>query len=216
MKIVAISDTHSYHRKMVIPKGDVLVHAGDFTAFGRYDEFEDFVAWLDKLPHKHKIFIAGNHDECMEKINVNHDIFTKMAENNGIHYLFDSSVVIDGIKFYGSPWQPDFCNWSFQAARGKDMAAKWENIPSDTDVLITHGPPYGHGDYVPINKRVTGCAELLKKVIEIKPRLHIFGHIHEGYGVSKSDETPYTKFYNAAMLDGNYKPTNKAHRIELN
>jgi Icc-related predicted phosphoesterase len=227
VKIVAISDTHSMHRKINVPKGDVLVHAGDFSARGRYDEFEDFVRWLSELPHKHKIFIAGNHDECMEKFRQTkpngfggQDVIFDMAKTGriesaeGIHYLFDSSVTIDGKKFYGSPWQPDFCNWSFQAPRGQKMEEKWAAIPLDTDVLITHGPPYGHGDYVPRDKRVTGCLELMNKVTVVQPTVHIFGHIHEGYGYTRSEECK-TRFVNASTCNEAYKPINKAFVLQL-
>ena len=227
MRIIAISDTHSLHRKMTIPKGDVLVHAGDFTTRGTYEELEDFVVWLSEQPHPHKVFIAGNHDGCMEGLAAlksqgfsgKHFINAlektgRIKSAEGIHYLFDESVEIMGKKFYGSPWQPKFCDWAFQDSRGLNMANKWACIPMDTDVLITHGPPYGHGDYVPRNNRVTGCLELMNRVTVIEPLVHIFGHIHEGYGYSRSEEVK-TRFVNAAMLDGDYKLGNKAHRIEL-
>ena len=227
MRIVAISDTHSMHRKINVPKGDVLVHAGDFSSHGLYHEFEDFVVWLSELPHKYKVFIAGNHDRCMEGLaELRAQGFSGQGAINampktgriksaeGIHYLFDSTVTLMGKKFYGSPWQPEFCNWSFQAPRGIGMANKWAHIPNDTDVLITHGPPYGHGDYVPRAKRVTGCLELMNKVTVVQPDVHIFGHIHEGYGYSRSEECK-TRFVNASTCDGNYKPINKAIRIDL-
>ena len=127
MRIVAISDTHSMHRKINVPKGDVLVHAGDFSARGKYEEFQDFVVWLSKLPHKHKVFIAGNHDWCMEGLAKSglpiKELMRSMAQTGriesaeGIHYLMDSSVEIDGKIFYGSPFQPDFCGWAFQRKR---------------------------------------------------------------------------------------------------
>ena len=217
MKIIAISDTHMMHRKITIPKGDVLVHAGDYSGYGTYEDFANFIEWLANLPHAHKIFIAGNHDQWLEGSHphVVNDIIKAITKPySGITYLFDSSITIDGVKFYGAPWQPYFCDWAFQATRGKGMAKKWAWIQQDTDVLITHGPPYGHGDYVPRDKRVTGCLELLKKVVEIKPSYHIFGHIHEGYGRSRSEESKITKFINASICDGYYRPTNKAFVID--
>ena len=99
--------------------------------------------------------------------------------------------------------------------RGLSLAKKWANIPHDTDILITHGPPYGHGDYVPKDKRVTGCLELLKKVVEIMPEYHIFGHIHEGYGRNRSEEVKVTKFINASICDENYQTNNKAQKIQI-
>ena len=218
MRVIAISDTHMMHRRITVPKGDVLVHAGDFSAHGSYSEFADFVKWLADQPHKHKVFIAGNHDGWLEGSDANtvNDIIQKtVGDDSGITYLLDTSITIDGKKFFGAPWQPEFCNWAFQARRGKGMAAKWNWIPQDADVIITHGPAYGHGDYVPSNKRVAGCMELLKKIIKVQPTLHICGHIHEGYGYTRSDETRITRFYNASICDGQYRPVNKAHRIEL-
>lgn len=217
MKIIAISDTHTLHKKQTPPKGDVIVHAGDFSGHGNYNEFIDFIRWFGALPHPHKIFIAGNHDRWLEggsREEIQRIVNHYVGDNT--HYLYDSSVVIDGKKFYGAPWQPEFCNWSFQAPRGARMAEKWDMIPDDTNVLITHGPAYGHGDYVPMGKRHAGCLELLIRIKEIGPQLHICGHIHEGYGVSRSDECPDTKFINAAMMRGGFDaPYNKAQISEI-
>jgi 3',5'-cyclic AMP phosphodiesterase CpdA len=218
MRVVAISDTHMMHKRITIPKGDVLIHAGDFSGHGTASELWAFVEWLVGLPHKHKLFIAGNHDRYLEGMpaaGVNDMIKKLHGSDTGVTYLFDTSIIINGKKFFGAPWQPTFCNWAFQAPRGKAMANKWKWIPHDTDVLITHGPAYGHGDFVPRNNRVAGCVELLKKIIDIKPTLHICGHIHEGYGYTRSDESKITRFYNASICDGQYRPVNKAHRIEL-
>jgi len=219
MKIVAISDTHNKHEKIVVPKGDVLIHAGDFSSHGTASELWTFLKWFAKLPHKHKLFIAGNHDRYLENlppVGVNDVIKKNLGPDTGITYLLDTSIVIEGKKFFGAPWQPDFCNWAFQAPRGKSMAAKWHKIPQDTNVLITHGPAYGNCDYVPKNSRHTGCLELLKRIVEIEPDYHICGHIHEAYGRSRSEEVKVTKFINASCCDGKYSPTNKAQRIEYN
>lgn len=218
MKIVAISDTHMYHNKITIPKGDVLIHAGDYSRYGTRSDLIGFVEWLASLGHEHKIFIAGNHDQYLEGVNpviVNKIIKNIVGEDSGITYLFDTSITIDGKKIYGSPWQPEFCNWSFQAPRGVEMAKKWNWIPHDTDILVTHGPPYGHGDFIPKDKRSVGCIELLKKIIKVQPYYHICGHIHEGYGRTRSDEVRITKFINASICDEGYKPTNKAWRLEI-
>jgi predicted phosphodiesterase len=229
MIIVAISDTHGRHSELKLPKGDVLVHAGDFCTRGSYPEFEDFIIWFDKQPFEHKIFIAGNHDGCLEAMIGSEDSLLSAMKKTGrikgenLHYLRDSSVVIDlGIKgtkkFYGAPWQPFFCDWAFQRQRGKEMAEKWALIPDDTDVLITHGPPYGHGDLAPAyfskHKRNAGCLELLKRIIEVKPLVHICGHIHCGYGRSESDEVK-TLFVNAATCNEKYEASNPAQEIDL-
>jgi Icc-related predicted phosphoesterase len=114
-------------------------------------------------------------------------------------------MTVLGLKIYGSPITPRFYNWAFMADRGNDIAGWWAAIPDDTDILVTHGPPHGIGDLV--RGRHTGCLELLKRVHEVKPTLHVFGHIHEGYGIYQSEEME-TIFANAAHMDGDYSPVN--------
>ena len=119
MKIVCISDTHGHTNKdFHIPDGDVIVHAGDLTAHGSPDEFLKFIEWFVQLPHKHKVFIAGNHDFVCEKHPKLIDDYLKEVNDPGLHYLNESGVVIDGVKFWGSPWTPRFGNWAFVAERG--------------------------------------------------------------------------------------------------
>jgi Icc-related predicted phosphoesterase len=118
------------------------------------------------------------------------------------HYLQDQSVIIEGLKFYGSPWQPTFHNWAFNKDRGEKIKTEWDKIPSDTDVLITHGPPFGILDKTVDNEKV-GCEELLLAVNRIKPKIHIFGHIHENYGEIKLNGT---HFINPSSCDYNYIP----------
>lgn len=224
MRLVAISDTHGHHRKLKLPSGDVLVHAGDFSNRGTYPELEEFIGWLAEQPHKYKVFIAGNHDLCLEPmIGLDHNLISSMAKTGKIknlkgepleaerlYYLRDSSIEIEGKVFYGAPWQPNFYDWAFQRERGKEMAEKWKLIPDKVDVLITHGPAYGHGDLAPpyfsSYPRNAGCLELLKRIKETKPGVHICGHIHCGYGTSESDECPNTRFFNASSCTEKYKP----------
>lgn len=225
MKIVAISDTHQHHSLLTLPKGDILVHAGDFCRRGSYQEFEDFIKWFDQQPFKHKIFIAGNHDQCLEAMVGVEASFMDALKKTGrikgenLHYLRDSSVEIEGFVFYGAPWQPYFCDWSFQRQRGTEMAEKWAQIPDKVDVLITHGPPYGHGDLAPPyfskHPRNAGCLELLKRITQVQPKIHIFGHIHCGYGISQSDEAPNTLFVNAATCTEAYEASNPPRILEL-
>lgn len=206
MRIVAISDTHSLHRQIQIPEGDVLVHAGDFTEAGTREEALDFALFFKELPHKHKIVIAGNHDFYFE----NHP--TEAAELfNEFHYLLDQELVIDGVKFYGSPWQPRFQQWAFNLGRGEEIRAKWDLIPEDVDVLITHGAPLGIGDENFEGEEI-GCEELRKAVARIHPPHHIFGHIHEGFGKRVIDGTA---FYNVAICDYTYQATNSPTIIDL-
>jgi len=199
MKFIAIADTHGFHRSLEIPAGDILVHAGDLTRHGTLDDVQEFNDFLGSLPHPHKIVIAGNHDICFE-------IYRKACEEllTNCVYLQDQEVIIDGIKFYGSPWQPWFYDWAFNLERGPEIRAKWDLIPENTDVLITHGPPYGLGDLTARGDS-TGCQDLLEVIDQIKPKLHIFGHIHEGYGMTSNRDTT---FINASSTDQMYRLIN--------
>ena len=222
MRIVAISDTHGRHAELDLPAGDVLVHAGDGTNVGAPKELADFLEWFATRPHRHKVFIAGNHDRGVER---DPATFQRIVPP-GVTFLNDTSVVIEGKKLYGSPWTPEFCNWSFMLDRGDAIRAVWDKIPAGTDVLITHGPPYGHGDLVGSdrppsydaqapNRRAVGCLELLLAVKRVRPRVHIFGHIHCGHGLSVSDEVEGTIFANASTCDEGYEPVNPPLVIDL-
>ena len=203
MKFVCISDTHMMHDRVPIPDGDVLIHAGDFSMRGDLVEIAGFNAFLAGLPHKHKVVIAGNHDFLFER----GPSLARAALINGI-YLQDSEVTIDGVRIYGSPWQPAFMDWAFNLERGPHIKEKWDLIPSGVQILVTHGPPFGYGDEVPqptgAAERV-GCADLLQAVKRLQPAYHVFGHVHEGYGITKDE---HTTFINASMCDGAYKPVN--------
>ncbi len=192
MRIVAISDTHGYHDRVSIPEGDLLIHGGDLSNSGTLIEMERFNAFLEKLPHPHKVVIAGNHDFALERQ-------APEAEKllTACHYLKDRQVVVEGLKIYGSPWQPWFFDWAFNLRRGSPLAEKWAQIPNDTDILVTHGPPQGILDLTHDGRRV-GCEELAKRVQEVRPQAHIFGHIHEAYG---SLERYGTTFYNASLYN---------------
>jgi Icc-related predicted phosphoesterase len=176
MRIVCVSDTHGRHRDVYVPAGDVLVHAGDLTRHGRPDEVRDVDAWLGSLPHRHKLVVAGNHDFCFQEQ-------PRLARSLVTHavYLEDEAVTVDGVVFYGSPWQPWFGGWAFNLHPGPELAAVWAKIPADTGVLITHGPPHGILDQTRRGEAV-GCLDLFHRVYEVRPRLHVFGHIHEAAG----------------------------------
>lgn len=195
MRIICMSDTHTKHTQIIVPPGDILIHAGDFSNRGELDELISFDAWLSTLPHRHKIIIAGNHDFCFE----NQNALARSLVKNAI-YLQDEAITLAGITFYGSPWQPWFYDFAFNRKRGKELQEVWEKIPSFTDVLITHGPPFGILDQVSKDEHV-GCANLRIKVDEIKPKLHVFGHIHESYGMKQISSTC---FVNASICDTNY------------
>ena len=203
-----IADTHSRHRSIRLPKGDVLIHAGDISYRGEKLEVEDFLTWFRKQDFEHKIFIAGNHDFLLEKAK------PKEIDNlilDDIIYLNDSSTLVNGYKIWGSPVTPRFFNWAFNRARGEAIRKHWELIPSDTHLLITHGPPYGILDQV-ANEQHVGCKDLLNRVVEIKPLVHVFGHIHESYGSTKNMGI---RFINASQTNESYEVVNKPVVFEL-
>ena len=196
MLFVAISDTHGYHDRLEVPDGDVLIHGGDLTKHGRLEDVEAFDRWLAGLPHRHKIVIAGNHDFCFQ-----HRPREARALLRHAIYLEDRAVEVEGVKFYGSPWQPEFFDWAFNLPRGPALAAVWAKIPDDTQVLITHGPPLGIGDLTHRGPHV-GCEDLLRRVRQVRPRLHVFGHIHEAAGRYDVDGTTFVN----ASIAGRGKP----------
>lgn len=208
MKFVAISDTHSRHRSVKLPKGDVLIHAGDICYKGKKEEVIDFLKWFSEQKFQYKIFIAGNHDFFLEKASAT-TIKEMIPEN--IIYLNDSGTTINGIKIWGSPVTPWFFNWAFNCHRGAQIRKHWELIPVDTNLLITHGPAYGFLDQV-INEQHVGCQDLLRRILFIKPKVHVFGHIHESYGNIKRSGI---HFINACQLNEQYELTNKPIVFEI-
>ena len=135
LTLVLLSDTHGKHDTLVVPAGDILVHAGDLTDAGSLEELEDVNAYFARLPHRHKLVIAGNHDFCFER-----EPEEARATLTAATYLEDEAVTVEGIRFYGSPWQPWFFDWAFNLPRGEALKEKWALIPPKTDVLITHAP----------------------------------------------------------------------------
>ena len=208
MIITLISDTHTKHRELDLPEGGLLIHTGDLmnSGYSAY-EIDDFCKWFEAQPYTHKVFIAGNHDRLFEnKPEVAQEIVDNYRE---ITYLQDSEVVIEGFKIYGSPWQPEFYNWAFNLPKaGPDLMSKWEAIPTDTDILLTHGPPQDHLDMSgpPYNEPHLGCALLRLKVDEQPPKINVFGHIHGGYGYKFHNGT---HFFNASVLNERYEYVNK-------
>ncbi len=209
MRIIAIADTHGLHNQIKIPAGDVLLVAGDICSYGSLEEIEDFRTWLLDQPCKHKIVIAGNHDELFQSNNDSAVQVLTRADPN-IIYLEDSSVIIEGVTFYGSLWTPTFMNWYFMADRGSTIREKWAMIPEDTDVLITHGPPAAILDNV--RGIPQGCVDLLERIQQINPKYNVFGHIHEGYGSTRRENAV---FINASVCDGRYRPINRPVVFEL-
>jgi predicted phosphodiesterase len=224
MRITLISDTHTKHRNITpdLPGGDLLIHAGDFmnSGYNAY-EIEDFCKWFEAQDYDHLVFIAGNHDRLFE------DRPEKAMEIVNsyklIDYLQDDWIVVGDAdphdpnvktaKIYGSPWQPEFYNWAFNLPKaGTKLQEKWNQIPEDTDILVTHGPPFGHCDEAPFGGHV-GCELLHERVDEFPPKIHVFGHIHAGYGYKFYNGT---HFFNASVLNERYNYENKPFTFDWN
>ncbi len=206
MKIVCISDTHEKHQQIKLPRGDILIHAGDFTWTGRHQPTLDFLDWMETQSFKHKILVSGNHDFYFE-----HGKNLKQLEGRAIHYLMNSEMMIDArIKVWGSPFTPEFMDWAFMGTPQK-LEALWAEIPEHLDILITHGPPFGVLDRT-VDGMNAGCPHLSKTVQRKKPKIHLFGHIHEGYGMREKDGTI---FVNAALCNENYDLVNEPVVLEL-
>jgi predicted phosphodiesterase len=205
VRLVLLSDTHNTQARIVVPDGDVLIHAGDSTKRGTMAQLQEVAAFLRGLPHRHKIIIAGNHDfGLQEDLALGKDLF-------GDAYLLDSEAVIDGVRIWGSPWQPWFYDWAFNLPRGEALREKWAMIPDGIDVLVTHGPPQGLLDRTVVGENV-GCEDLLVELDRVRPRLHVFGHIHEAYGTLRIGPTLYVNASNCTL---DYDPENPAIVVDL-
>jgi len=221
MKITFISDTHSKHNRVtddLMDGGDVIIHSGDISSMGYEHEVLLFLQWFDKLPYDRKIFVAGNHDYYFEQYpGKQKEILSKFPD---ITYLQDSHTMLGEewedyrVKVWGSPWQPRFYNWAFNLDRNSDeIEEKWKMIPDDTDILVTHGPPHGILDWVAYDHTNAGC-ERMKPIVDlVKPKVHVFGHIHQGYGMTEENGTI---FLNASVLNGRYDYANKPVNIDYN
>ena len=206
IRIVALSDTHGLHGEIDVPDGDVLVHAGDVTARGDLDELPELDAWFAAMPHRVKVMIAGNHDWCFQR-----EPEAARAAMPSVTYLEDSAFTALGLRFYGSPWQPRFFDWAFNLDRGAPLREKWDRIPAETDVLVTHGPPDGIGDRTEVGDEV-GCMDLRGALARVRPRLHVFGHIHEGYGMYRFAGIDLV---NASICNVRYRAVNAPVVVDL-
>lgn len=208
MKIVCTSDLHNFRPRF--PEGDVLVIAGDLTSMGRINEVQKFADWIASINDDFRygvVFVAGNHDFLFEQ---NHTLAKAICRAGT--YLEDSGVELGGLKFWGAPWTPQFYDWAFMA-EDADLARHWAKIPSDTDVLITHGGPYGILDQTERTGDSVGSKTLRDAIVtRVRPRLHVFGHIHEAYGVERIARTTYV---NAAHCDLGYRPVQEPVVITL-
>ncbi len=218
MKVVCVSDTHGRHREVTVPPGDLLVHAGDVTRHGTEREAADFAAWLSGLPHPAKVVVGGNHDGWLEREPAAARRMLAPAA-----YLVDEGVTVAGLRVWGSPWQPWFLAGAFNLPRGRRLRERWDLIPEGTGLLVTHAPPGGVRDQVtwwlPLAVSVAsgrggraGCDDLREAVARVAPRLHVFGHIHEGYGLETRGATTYV---NASACDTAFRAVNAPVVVEI-
>lgn len=227
MKLTFISDTHNKHKLLTgdLPGGDILIHSGDISSMGYKHEIESFLTWFDKIDnYDTKVFIAGNHDWGFQ---------TKPDQCRGlltgyktVDYLEDEELVLyldgpngdkpeENIRIYGTPWQPEFYNWAFNLPKnGPGLQSKWNMIPENTDILITHGPAYGFLDDVEGRRgQHLGCELLAERIKEIKPKIHLCGHIHTGQGHYFDGHTHY---FNASVLNEQYIYTQSPWNVDWN
>jgi Icc-related predicted phosphoesterase len=195
LTICCISDTHGQHRKLHVPKCDLLIFAGD-AHIETYEQLEDFNNWLETLPVKDRLVIGGNHDKYLQ------DLPKKECQllMSGTTYLENDTINYKGLKIFGSPFSLEFNNWSFMLPDSK-LAQIWELIEPKTDIVITHGPAFGVVDKN-VDGEYCGSKSLKKKLTEIKPLLHVCGHIHESFGTSLKGD--YLTI-NASILDERYE-----------
>lgn len=207
MRIVVISDTHGEHRKLDLPEGEMIIHAGDFCHNGNNMHVKDFLNWFEELNFDTKILVAGNHDFLpFEEPKRFKEILPE-----GINYLNDNGLEKQGLKIWGSPVQPGLVGWAFGKPRGKAMKHHWDLIPGDVDILITHTPPKGILDKTSAGVRL-GCEELKKRLKQLSPKIHLFGHIHNSYGAIEINGVVYV---NASNMNSAKGLVNKAKVFDV-
>ena len=211
MKIMFLSDTHGRHLEITelygeLPYVDIIVHSGDCTRYGEFEETDLFMNWFSKQNAKHKVLVAGNHDFVLQQMDRRNWL---LANNYGVTYLEDSFINIDGIGIYGSPWSPVFGMWAFMKQRNAELDEVWQKVPTDgsVDLLVTHSPRYGRFDVSVRGNYNVGCEMLANRINDIHPKVHVFGHIHECGGMIKEEtEVPLKGMIslNASLLNIRY------------
>lgn len=209
MKIVCISDTHEKHDRLAVPDGDVLIFAGDCTMSGDAGQLQRFNAWLGALPHKHKLWVFGNHEWTCDPRNKHYISGHESLITAGLQ-LNGSGVTIEGVRFWGSPMAPRFHGWAF-GLESYESFQYWRRVPDDTDVLVTHGPAREIMDQN-IGGEHCGCPNLLERIEEVEPILHVFGHIHTRYG---TESVGRTLFVNASVVDDSYDLVRPAVCVDI-
>jgi Icc-related predicted phosphoesterase len=194
LRLVLLSDTHQRHREVEVPDADILIHAGDFTMLSKsMSAIADFNTWLGELPHRHKIIVPGNHEYFLEA-----DPSRRSMLTNAI-VLINEGTEIERLRIWGTPITPLYSG-AFGLSSSNDRKQVYAQIPKDIDILITHGPPYGILDSVSHTGPHPGCRELFDAVVRVRPKLHVFGHVHGAHGILHTNQT---NFVNAALLGSN-------------
>ena len=205
MKIIFLSDTHNKHRKVNLPPGDILLHGGD-VCNGREEQLRDFLDWLASQPHSFKVFIGGNMDRPLEK---DPDYWrTQLPENT--FYLENELLELEGLHIWGSPMIPQFVG-AFNRQRGPEIDAYWQEIPAGLDILLTHTPPFQILDRTSLGMHV-GCKDLARRLPDLHPSYHLFGHVHEAYGMERSE---HTTFMNGSFVRGRFRKPNEPFILEI-
>ena len=204
VRVVAIADLHGF-LPQDLTAGDVLVIAGDVCPISDHDTgFQDrwlretFYPWLDGLPHDEVVWIAGNHDFVCQ--------LPEWRPGGRGRYLLDSSFEVKGLVFHGTPWVPKLEGWAFYAP-DDELERRMASVPG-ADVLVSHGPPHGYGDTVVRGERA-GSAALLAAIDRTRPRVCVFGHIHEDHGAWERNGT---RLANVAHVDVRYGVRPNAER----
>lgn len=203
------SDLHGFYPKL--EGGDLLIVAGDLTARDKLSEYQEFLGWISRLDYKKKIVVAGNHDNVLDDGSTPR-IFEKV---DAFEYLCDSGTTFEGLKIWGSPWTKTFfginphCK-AFTFDTEKELAEKFSLIPEDTDILITHGPPFGILDKITTGENV-GSVSLKENIEKIMPEMVIFGHIHENGG--QHVEKKGILYINGSIVDERYRLSNGRRRV---
>lgn len=178
--IVALADIHNSTSIAPLPEGDILLVAGDLCSRGTMEELSTTTSWLARQRFETKVVIAGNHDWCLDDININKKAAQQLLKDSGCIYLRDEMVTLRGLRIYGSPWTPAFGNWAFNLDYDQ-LRERWAKIPEGLDVLLVHGPPLGYGDMTTRGQAV-GDPYLLEAIDRCRPKNVFFGHIHEAGG----------------------------------
>lgn len=225
LKIVATSDTHNKYNKLIIPPCDILIDCGDYSFKGSDSEIRSFYKWLNKQKAAYKISIQGNHELGWEANPIKGRKIA-LEQCPAVHLLNNETIEIEGIKIFGSAYSPYFNNWAYNGARTlaesymynkpllKDI---WKEIQPGTNIIATHTPAYeildelcyidgtGRGQFV-------GCVDLRDRLLEIKPDIHLCGHLHEQGG--KERHINGISYYNVANCDKTYNISNEIRIID--